>query len=70
MSALCVSAKLWLTKPKKNERKLEFINRCMADDVMTNEYKIAGQRYAVCTLSFEQTRQEEYQARKEKKDKA
>jgi hypothetical protein len=61
---------LWLTKPKKNERKLEFINRCMADDVMTNEYKIAGQRYAVCTLSFEQTRQEEYQARKEKKDKA
>jgi hypothetical protein len=39
----------------------------MADDVMTNEYKIAGQRYAVCTLSFEQTRQAEYQAKKEKK---
>jgi hypothetical protein len=59
-----------IPKPKKNERKLEFINRCMADDVMTNEYKIAGQRYAVCTLSFEQTRQAEYQAKKEKKDKA
>jgi hypothetical protein len=58
-----------IPKPKKTERKLEFINRCMADETMSNEYKIAGQRYAVCTLSFEQTRQEEYQARKEKKSK-
>jgi hypothetical protein len=39
----------------------------MSDETMSNEYKIAGQRYAVCTLSFEQTRQAEYQAKKEKK---
>lgn len=58
-----------IPKPKKNERKQEFINRCMTDDVMTNEYRIAGQRLAICTLSFEQTRKEEYQAMKEKKDK-
>lgn len=55
-----------IPKPKSNERKLQFINRCMADEVMTNEYKIPSQRYAICTLSFEQTRSEEYQARKEK----
>jgi hypothetical protein len=30
-----------IPKPKKNERKLQFINRCMSDSVMTNEYKIA-----------------------------
>jgi hypothetical protein len=56
-----------IPKPKKNERKLQFINRCMSDSVMTNEYKIVSQRHAVCVLSFEQTRQEEYQAKKEKK---
>lgn len=55
-----------IPKPKKSERKLEFLNRCMADDIMTSEYTIPQQRYAVCNLSFEQTRKEEYQAKKEK----
>lgn len=55
-----------IPKPRKNERKLEFLNRCMADEVMTNDYRIAGQRYAVCTLSFEETRRQEYQSRKVK----
>lgn len=56
-----------IPKPKKNERKNDFLNRCMADDVMTNEYRIAGQRFAVCNMSFEETRREEYKAMKEKK---
>jgi hypothetical protein len=58
-----------IPKPKKNERKNDFLNRCMTDDVMSNEYRIAGQRFAVCNLSFEETRREEYKAMKEKKAK-
>ena len=58
-----------IPKPKKSERKQEFINRCMTDEIMTDEYKIPMQRLAVCNLSFTQTRQEEYNAYKEKKQK-
>jgi len=37
-----------LPKPKKNEKKEEFINRCMSDDVMKQDYKDNDQRLAVC----------------------
>jgi hypothetical protein len=58
-----------IPKPNKVEKKQDFINRCMTDEIMANEYKIPAQRLAVCTLSFTQTRQEEYNAYKLKKGK-
>lgn len=36
-----------LPKPKKDETKKEFIDRCMADPVMNKEFP-QSQRYAVC----------------------
>lgn len=53
-----------IPKPKKSEKKLQFLNRCMSDEIMSNEYKIPSQRYAVCTLSFEETRKAEYEMKK------
>jgi hypothetical protein len=35
--------------PNKNEKKDEFIGRCMADEKMISEYPDAKQRYAVCS---------------------
>jgi len=48
-----------IPKPRRNEKKLDFLNRCMADSVMSDDYRIPAQRYAVCNLSFEQTRKEQ-----------
>jgi len=38
-----------LPKPKPTEKKMEFINRCMADETMVKEYPNQAQRFAVCT---------------------
>jgi len=38
-----------LPKPKPEEKKMEFINRCMADETMVKEYPNKAQRFAVCT---------------------
>ena len=37
-----------LPKPKKNESKKDFLDRCMADSIMNEEYEEEDQRYAVC----------------------
>jgi len=42
-----------IPKPKPNETKDEFIKRCMADEVMVNEYPDEKQRYAICLTQFE-----------------
>jgi hypothetical protein len=36
-----------------NESSDEFMRRCMADDVMRDEYPDAAQRYAVCLMQAE-----------------
>ena len=48
-----------IPKPRRNEKKLDFLNRCMADSVMTDDYRIPAQRYAVCNLSYDQTKKEQ-----------
>lgn len=42
-----------LPKPKKDEDKESFMDRCMADDIMNEEYSDNDQRYAVCNSLWE-----------------
>lgn len=37
-----------MPKPKKNEEKKDFLDRCMGDDVMVKDYEDNDQRYAIC----------------------
>lgn len=39
-------------RPRTNEKKETFINRCMKDSTMNAEYPSNGQRYAVCLTSW------------------
>lgn len=41
-----------LPKPKPEEEQKEFINRCMTDNVMAEEYKNKTQRLAVCYIQW------------------
>lgn len=45
-----------LPKPGKKEGHDEFISRCMADDVMTDEYEDEDQRLAVCESQWDKER--------------
>ena len=46
-----------IPKPKQNETRREFVQRCMNDLVMINEYKDANQRLAVCSTQFKNKQQ-------------
>ena len=46
-----------IPKPKQNETRRDFIQRCMNDSVMINEYKDANQRVAVCSTQFKNKQQ-------------
>lgn len=41
-----------LPKPKANETRREFMQRCITDTTMVNEYRNANQRIAVCSTLF------------------
>ncbi len=41
-----------LPKPKSEEKKKEFLSRCMGDDIMVKEYKNQSQRYAICLTQW------------------
>jgi len=41
-----------LPTPTPKETREEFLNRCMADPKMVDEYPEAGQRYAVCSVQY------------------
>jgi hypothetical protein len=41
-----------IPKPKPSETHNDFINRCMSDEVMINEYPKRYQRLAVCTAQL------------------
>lgn len=45
-----------LPKPKKNESHDDFMDRCMGDSVMKNEYEDEKQRYAVCQTQWDDSR--------------
>lgn len=38
--------------PKKNEKRNDFIQRCMIDPVMIKEFKNTDQRLAICSKVF------------------
>ena len=46
-----------IPKPKQNETRRNFIQRCMNDSVMINEYRDANQRLAVCSTQFKNKQQ-------------
>ncbi len=41
-----------IPKPEKTEKMTEYLNRCMGDEVMVNEYKNERQRMAVCAKEW------------------
>ena len=41
-----------IPKPKKNENRNDFIQRCMIDPVMIKEFKNTDQRLAICAKVF------------------
>lgn len=41
-----------LPKPKKNEKRSTFMNRCMSNSTMNSEYPDKEQRYAVCNARW------------------
>jgi hypothetical protein len=43
-----------IPKPRKDESKKDFIQRCMVDDVMTVEYEDIDQRIAICSTTYEE----------------
>jgi hypothetical protein len=42
-----------IPKPTVEETKSEFIQRCMTDNTMVNEFENTDQRLAVCSTSYE-----------------
>uniref|UniRef100_A0A6M3LQV7 Uncharacterized protein n=1 Tax=viral metagenome TaxID=1070528 RepID=A0A6M3LQV7_9ZZZZ len=40
--------------PKKDEKRDDFMSRCMGDSVMNKEFKDNKQRYAVCVRQWEE----------------
>jgi len=45
-----------IPKPKTNEKKDTFTQRCMGDTTMNSEYPDRRQRYAVCINSWKQAK--------------
>jgi len=43
-----------IPKPRKDESKKDFMQRCMIDDTMTFEYEDIDQRLAICSTSYEE----------------
>lgn len=41
-----------MPKPRKNEKKDDFISRCMGNDTMVKDYPEEDQRAAVCYLQW------------------
>lgn len=48
-----------LPKPKKNESHDDFMDRCMSDNVMKEEYEDEKKRYAVCQTQWDNSRSNE-----------
>ena len=47
-----------LPKPKKAEKKKDFLNRCMGNPTMNKEYPDNDQRYAVCLTKWDEKKSE------------
>lgn len=42
--------------PTPNEKREDFMARCMSDSKLLTEYTDAGQRYAVCIASYNESK--------------
>ena len=45
-----------IPQPNKNESEPEFMNRCMGDPIMVNEYPEESQRAAICHSSYRENK--------------
>lgn len=45
-----------IPKPQPNEKKEDFLQRCMSDEVMVKDYE-SPQRFAVCRMSYDEFKQ-------------
>lgn len=43
-----------IPKPRENESKRDFVERCMSDNKMVSEYENTDQRLAVCSTTYEE----------------
>jgi hypothetical protein len=48
-----------LATPNKDENKKEFIERCMSDEKMNEEFPEPAQRYIVCQKQWERKNEKE-----------
>ena len=46
-----------LPKPREDESRSEFVERCMVDNVTTSEFNTINQRYAVCNDLYSEKRE-------------
>ena len=42
-----------IPKPNLTETADKFIERCMSDEIMLNEYPDQSQRFAICSVSYD-----------------
>lgn len=52
-----------MPKPRSGENKDNFINRCMGDDTMVQDFESTGQRFAVCLAQWERREKDESNGR-------
>jgi len=49
-----------MPKPKDGETKKDFLSRCMANEIMNNDYPDKDQRFAVCNSLWDKEKEESY----------
>jgi len=47
-----------IPQPKPTESPDKFIERCMSDEIMLNEYPDQAQRFAICSVSYDKAKME------------
>ena len=55
--ALCTTLKkltMPIPNPNETEKRSEYLNSCMADDTMVDEYPNQSQRFAICAVKWKE----------------
>lgn len=47
--------KMPIPNPNETEKRSEYLNRCMADDTMVDEYPNQSQRFAICAVKWKES---------------
>lgn len=56
-----------LPTPQPKENKHDFLQRCLADEIMLKEYPKGVQRYTVCLTQFKTAKEQEIKTKTGKK---